>query len=82
MRCPRRLRAAGRGLLEDLPILRRTLAVRDAYLDPINVLQADLLARRRRGLSGGAEDAEDNELLLRTLLLTVNGVTAGMRNTG
>ena len=63
----------GRGLLEDLPILRRTLAVRDAYLDPINVLQAELLARHRAGSGNAEEDA----LVLRGLLLTVNGVAAG-----
>lgn len=63
----------GAELLADRPILRRTLAVRDAYLDPLNVLQVELLARTRAG------EAEKHQ---RALLLTINGIAAGMRNTG
>jgi phosphoenolpyruvate carboxylase len=60
-------------LLDRAPLLRRSFQLRRAYLDPINLIQAELLRRQRE-----ADDAE----LQDALLATVNGIAAGLKNTG
>ena len=70
-------------LLEENAVLRRSIDVRNPYVDPINLIQVELL-RRLRQLGQKDPSSEDADLiqLRRALLVTINGVAAGMRNTG
>jgi phosphoenolpyruvate carboxylase len=60
-------------LLDANPVLRRSIDVRNPYVDPINIVQVELLRRARR---------RDEQDVKAALLVTVNGIAAGMRNTG
>ena len=62
-------------LLAAEPALRTSLALRNTYLDPLHLLQAELLARSRAAVS-------PPEAVERALLVTMAGIASGLRNTG
>ena len=61
-------------LLAGNPVLKRSIRNRFPYLDPLNHLQIELLQRHRSG--------ESDERVRRAIHLTINGVAAGLRNSG
>ena len=63
-------------LLEHHPVLERSISLRNPYVDPLNVIQAELL-RRRRAPGGGDDPALED-----ALKIAINGIAQGMRNTG
>jgi phosphoenolpyruvate carboxylase len=68
------------------PVLRRSIRVRNPYVDPLSLLQVELLRRKRAAEAqagdGGKEAGEAPEALQGALALSINGIVAGMRNTG
>lgn len=69
-----------RQLLDQTPWLKESIRVRDRYVDPLNLIQVELLARRRSS-DQQLEDPAFEELRHLTRL-TVNGIAAGMRTSG
>ena len=64
-----------RHLVDTNPVLRRSIDVRNPYVDPINLVQIELLRRLRT-------DELKNPQVSKAFMITVNGIAAGMRNTG
>ncbi|MCP4285650.1 MAG: phosphoenolpyruvate carboxylase [Gammaproteobacteria bacterium] len=60
-------------LLQDYPVIRRSIDVRNPYIDPLHYLQAELLHRDRNC---------PDERLEKALMVTMAGISAGMQNTG
>ena len=67
-------RVTGHPLLANNAVLRRSIDVRNPYVDPLNLIQVELLRRLHQ--------THDDERIREALLITVNGIAAGMRNTG
>ena len=61
-------------LLQNNPILARSIRLRNPYVDPMSIVQAELLRRKRAG--------EKSAELDYVLGATINGIAAGLRNTG
>ena len=68
------IRQEARTCWNEKPVLRRSIEVRNPYVYPINLVQIELLRRLR----GGADDPD----IRKAFMVTVNGIAAGMRNTG
>lgn len=63
-----------RELLERNPTLRRSIRLRNPYVDPLSLIQVELLRRKRAGDASPQLDY--------TLAATINGISSGLRNTG
>jgi phosphoenolpyruvate carboxylase len=68
-----------KSLLQTNPVLERSIRLRNPYVDPMSLIQVELIRRKRAA-------AANNELgspeLDRAISATINGISAGLRNTG
>jgi phosphoenolpyruvate carboxylase len=61
-------------LLEENKVLARSIRLRNPYVDPMHLIQVDMLKRKRAG--------EDTAMVNRAIAATISGIAAGLRNTG
>lgn len=65
-------------ILDDVPVIQESIRLRNPYVDPLSYLQVQLLSELRELRDQNGDDTE----MLREVLLTINGIAAGLRNTG
>jgi len=63
-----------KSLLETNPVLNHSIRLRNPYVDPMSLIQVELIRRKRAG--------DDSPELNRAIAATINGISAGLRNTG
>jgi phosphoenolpyruvate carboxylase len=66
-------------ILENEPVLQRAVRQRNPYLDPLNLIQIELL-RRLRALPD--QESPEAEPIWQAIFMTINGIAAGLKNTG
>ena len=66
-------------LLQTNPVLERSIRLRNPYVDPMSLIQVELIRRKR---AAAAEGQPDSPELNRAISATINGISAGLRNTG
>jgi phosphoenolpyruvate carboxylase len=66
------------GLMDDAPVIARSIELRNPYADVLNLLQIELMARWQ----AAAEAGDPPEELKQALFLSINGIAAGMQSTG
>jgi phosphoenolpyruvate carboxylase len=68
-----------KSLLETNPVLNRSIRLRNPYVDPMSLIQVELIRRKRTAAANGEPDSPE---LSRAISATINGISAGLRNTG
>jgi phosphoenolpyruvate carboxylase len=60
-------------------VLNRSIRLRNPYVDPMSLIQVELIRRKRTAAANGEPDSPE---LNRAISATINGISAGLRNTG
>jgi phosphoenolpyruvate carboxylase len=68
-----------KSLLETNPVLNRSIRLRNPYVDPMSLIQVELIRRKRAAIANGEPDSSE---INRAISATINGISAGLRNTG